>query len=130
MPSKTCEQCGTAFEAKTSRARFCGSGCRARKAEGVKPAAGRRRVKPWDRRILLAVSRQLADAGRGSTALGLMAVDLARTLGDPDLSGSARATVARELRATLTEALEGARRKDNPVDALKQRRDAKFAAAG
>jgi hypothetical protein len=136
--TRACQQCGRPFEAKRSTAKYCGSGCRARRARGaasvVEPMdAHRQELLPFafdlrlpdpgevtEPSIVVAVRAELAQAGRLDSALGQAALALAQLFGAE--TGSALASVSRELRATLTEALAGARpQQRSALDELRER---------
>ena len=125
MDPHICLQCGKPFEVGPgSRAKYCGSTCRARRSEG-KPAAGPKpRAKRADYRIRDQVRVELKEHGREGTSLGLIALDLASQLAQSNLPPATRGGLAKELRSTLVAALEGARRKTG-VDELKERRNGK-----
>ena len=126
MADLVCEQCGKTFEG--TRARFCGSGCRTRRARGAKPAGPGRPKRRADYCLRDRVRAELKEAGRESSALGLIALDLASQLGQQDLPPASRGVFIRELRVTLEAALAGGA-KETRVDELKGRRDAKRTAA-
>ena len=112
METRHCERCRKPFPAKLKTARFCSDSCRAANGKDVK--AGRVVVAMPDREaplgppvaggVLAAVTRELQDAQRTDTALGAMALELARTLDDPMTPPAAKATLTKQLAATLIEA--------------------------
>lgn len=122
MAERVCEQCGGTFGGV--RARFCSPQCRTKRSRGEPPVAPRRARRRADYRIRERVRAELQAIGRESTALGLLALDLAGQMGDPELPAAGRVVLARELRTTLLAACEGARLPTG-VDELKGRRDAK-----
>lgn len=146
-----CEVCGDAFEAQRRTARFCGSKCRMRAHRGAevvplrpeparKPAPRARRKaaanadeesQPVLGQVEAAVTKQLADAERLATPLGQAALVLARRLdsGKYD-TGSAMASLVRQLEATLESATADAKVADDPVDELRRRRDRKLGFTG
>lgn len=102
--------CGTEFTAKNPRARFCSDRCRKRpqrtgqvvSIETPKPDASN--AGP----IEAATAAELTEAGRLDTMLGQTCLALARRLDTPGVdTGSAVASVTRELRATMTDATRG-----------------------
>jgi len=106
----TCVVCGAEFEAVRA-ARFCSDRCRKRAARGrpldAAPAAP---VAFLEGAVTAATRDALAAAGRTLTPMGQAALVLARRLDTPGLdTGSALASITRQLGATLAEALKGAR---------------------
>jgi hypothetical protein len=65
---------------------------------------------------VVAVRRDLAVLGVEDGAAGRTAIELARSLADPSTPASARAALARELRATLAVATANGRRATSPTD--------------
>lgn len=130
--TRTCAQCGKPFEARSSRAQFCSSTCRAHKAKGQpsrapqpdapeQPPAGQES----------SVRAVLEAAGRESSPLGIACLVLARRIdGSAQETPQALAALVRELRATLAEALDGAGQAADTVDEVGARRDAKLRAVG
>lgn len=132
----TCSEptCGKTFEAKRSTARFCGSNCRVK-------AARRRATEPetapadapqtvLDVPLLVAATiDELAKADRLGTALGQAALVLAEKACNRHDTGSATASVIRQLQATLSAALAGAESSSDPLDELDARRRAKASGA-
>ena len=107
--SVTCP-CGTVFEAKHPRARYCSDRCRKRPQRGSKPAQVASFVATPHRigAVEKATAGELAAVDRLETSLGAQCLALARRLDMPGMdTGSAMASVSRELRATLAEATRG-----------------------
>ena len=130
--TRTCAQCGKDFEARSSRAKFCSSTCRARKSEGAAPRdaePSEAAPQPTTGAQESSVHAALLEAARESSPLGIAALILARRL-DASASETPQAVAAlvRELRATLVEALDGAGQAADTVDEVGARRDAKLAA--
>lgn len=154
---RACDSCGGKYEAKTARSRFCGERCRKR-AQRTRPDAvvrqlpvkgakrGSRKApkgseqvaapaspKPVEGPVLVSTRKTLEDAGRLDTPMGQAAMVLAARL-DFCLrdTGSAVASLARELRSTLDAATAGANRVGSPTDRmrdeLRERREAKSGA--
>ncbi len=138
----TCEACGKTFEARRSTAKFCGATCRKRKERGnAAPARKAAEARPPVRLVaseglpaqvagqpvVEAVRKELEAADRLDTALGQQAVRLAERLHSEYDTGSAVASVSRELRAVMAEALKDAGAAADPVDELAQRRQRKAA---
>lgn len=125
----TCS-CGTVFEARSAKARYCSDRCRKRKGKAdelaervvdfpAEPAGFGGAVERETRRALEA-------AGRFETPLGQMALALARRLDCPGLdTGSAMAAVAKQLEAVLGSATKGVAKATAPEqlrDELAERR--------
>ena len=125
MAERACPQCGNPFDVPpSSRKVYCGTTCRVKHHEGKAAAVPKRRRRPLDFRIRRQVLAELKEAKRESTSLGLVALDLAGTLADPDLPPIQRASVAKSLGAVLEQALAGVKKRTE-VDELKERRDGK-----
>lgn len=111
MVEVICGGCGEPFEAKTRRRKWCSDACKMRHRRGgsetVAPSAVDEAPAdpPADEGLLAAVRRELAEAGRLDTIAGQLAVQLARQVTAVDAKGVAG--LSKELRAVLTEALEG-----------------------
>lgn len=122
MSTRRCESCDKPFPAASARSRFCSNTCRSRahrarggkqqpeqqaevrKLRSVDPAA------PMDdigASLTASLERQLREAGRLDTWQGQGAVTLARRIDASRDTGSAIASLHRELRAAVTEALKG-----------------------
>lgn len=134
MPQRACDHCGVAYEAKRKTSRFCGVNCRNRHARhpelavldggsgsptpgGGSPASTSPTVD--------AVRRELAAVDRLDSIAGSAALQLAAALDSPTETGSAKASLARQLVATLEVAMKGVKVADDPLDELKRRRDQK-----
>lgn len=72
----------------------------------------------------------LQDADRLDTVLGQQALALAAQIVSPFQTGAGVASLSKELRAVMAEAMRGVAAAADPVDELRRRRDAKRAAAG
>lgn len=129
---RNCDSCGKAYTAKTARSRFCSTACRVRASRGVvvpieTKAPTSRSTKeasasPELVGVLGATYRELDAAERLETAYGQAAMVLARRIDAGRDTGSAMATMTRQLRETLAEALKGARREGSKLDELTERR--------
>jgi hypothetical protein len=130
---RNCDSCGDAYTAKTARSRYCSDRCKVRYSRGVvvpietkakpspPPAAGDD-VRPQPAGVLGATIRELELAERLETPAGQAALVLAWRLDGNRDTGSAMATMTRQLRETLAEALKGARREGSKLDELTERR--------
>jgi hypothetical protein len=130
---RNCDSCGVEYEAKTARSRFHSATCRVRASRGVvieMPAASRTSTTTTGSAspavqltgVLGATYRELEAAERIETAYGQAAMVLARRIDAGRDTGSAMATMTRQLRETLAEALKGARREGSKLDELTAKR--------
>lgn len=127
---RKCDSCGKAYEAKTARSKFCSTTCRVRASRGavvvpLNPPSSQQDAGPSKADgagIAPAVARQLEVAKRLDTPLGQAALTLARRIDESRDTGAAMASMTRELRATLADALQGVAQEGNRVDDLRARR--------
>ncbi len=125
-----CEACGESFVARSPRARFCGPTCRSRAHRGtvvtLRPSEAPRAPATSGNPDGLVESTRLTltAAGREQTPTGFAALELARTITDPATPPGAKATLTKEFRATLAEALKGVA-VASTVDDLRSRRAAR-----
>lgn len=119
--TKLCEGCGKPLEAKDRRRRFHNDACRMRKNRAQvipirsKPEASRGSVET-------AARAELDELGATESLLGQTVLALAARIDVGNETGAATAALAKEMRATMTEASVGARRVASPVDQLRQKR--------
>jgi hypothetical protein len=138
-----CEVCGGTFEAKRRTARFCSSNCRVRshrgaqvvelKAKPDRPAAKAKAEEPAGNigSVEAAAIKTLTDAGRLNSVMGQAALVLARRLDATTVdTGSAVASVVKQLELALEAATAGANVAADPVDELRNRRDRKLGIVG
>jgi hypothetical protein len=114
---RSCDLCGTEYEAKTVRSRYDTDLCRKRALRGV-PRAAEVKDLPLQQAVeglASAVRLELVAGDRQNTALGRAALALAARIDAQQDTGSGVASLARELRATLTAALAGVAAADSPV---------------
>jgi hypothetical protein len=124
---RTCERCGTEFEAKTSRRRFCGSTCRARKAEG-RPAPGPKPKKAKPRTdVAEALLQELQKLRMANVYEGRVALGIARQLDTDTVVGAAYASLSRELDRRVEALRLKAERADDPAKVIKGRLEEKRA---
>jgi hypothetical protein len=76
-----------------------------------------------------AITEELEAAGRLGSVLGRQALALARAVDDPSTSGAAVASLSRELRVVMAEAVRGAVVVRDGLDEVAARRAAKVEAA-
>ena len=117
--TRTCQACGKTFEARSPRAKFCGASCRGKAHRGtivpLKSVAITAPVASVAASGLVESTRAaLAAAGRDSDPLGWGALALAETIASAETPPAAKATLMREFRATMAEALRGAAKASGP----------------
>lgn len=114
---RPCDACGEQYEAKTIRSKFCTDLCRKRGQRGVRAPAvvAELPARPVSAGLAPAVRAELAEGGREDTALGRAALAIAARIDSQLDTGSGVASLARELRSTLTAALAGIEKASSPV---------------
>ncbi len=129
---RSCGSCRTLYTAKSPLSRYCSSRC-AKRAQrtGLSRSAAEPAVvavvPSGTGAVEAAVREALEAAGRLSTPLGQTAVVLAHRLDAPGgESGSALASVAKQLALTLTAATSDVRPADDLLTELRARRDRKL----
>ena len=139
-----CAGCGEAFEAGSSRAKWCSARCRKRaqrSSDVVEPAVESKSVDPRDDDggLVAAVRAELERAGQLDTVPGQQALVLARAMTKVDASGLSG--LSKELSRVKAEALgesspspgpgvaTGDDDEDDEVKAARRRREEKAAAA-
>ena len=126
--TRTCAACGKPLTTTNARAKNCSDTCRARVSKGnVVPIPQRKAPDPTAVLLVDATRDMLAEYGRESHPLGLAALEVARSLADVNTPASAKAALAKQLEASIAAAIKGATAAENPVDAIRARRDAKRA---
>jgi hypothetical protein len=128
MALRSCDVCDRQYDAKRPSSRFCGATCRKRNQRSPEPAAAPALFVAPASGLSAATAAELEAAGRLETSLGQAALVLARRVDGGDREpGSALASLVREHRASLAEALRGAQQAASPLDEVKARRDRKLA---
>jgi hypothetical protein len=123
--SRSCQQCGKAFESASAHARFCGATCRKASSRGApKVTELRAPVVQPGQGTAAQVRAQLESAGRLETYLGAAAIALAERI-DSATAVMGFAALVKELRSTMDAALAGVQREASPLDEIKARRDLK-----
>jgi hypothetical protein len=131
----SCQECGKLFEAKRRGALFCGQTCRkrsssrdieARKEGQIVPITA---ISPPETPVqrreagLVATTRaKLEEAEAIDTVPGQIALRLAEKLAQPGDTGSAMASLARQLSAAMAEALAAGTKQADGIDELAERR--------
>ena len=129
--NRRCDVCGVPYEAKRAASKYCGDVCRKRATRGaplavlevdadpaVGPAGG----------TVAAVRVELEAVEQSTSALGAMALALAARVDSGRETGSAMATLTRELRATMAAAKAyGSPSAGSIVDELRRKREERAA---
>lgn len=128
-----CGVCGSSFETKRRNAKYCSDRCRKRAQRvGVNAASDATSLPPDepssqvnDADSLVSAARaELVAVGRESTAAGRAVLALARRIDSSTMEpGSSLAALIREFRASMAEAVKGAEKAADPVDALRAKKD-------
>lgn len=114
MTERDCDYCGNAYEAARPNSRFCSALCRKRNQRD--PAAAKIKTvssslppatPPVDMTLADVVKRDLELGDRLDTLPGQLALALAVRIGSPGTTASSVATLSKELRALVAEALVG-----------------------
>ena len=133
---RSCDVCGTTYEAQRSAARYCSGTCAKRAQRGgiARSRSAPHRPPPASLRpvsgLLDAVRAELAAADRTNTVAGQLALELARRIAEAPPMNTGVAALSKQLQATIAQALAGAPAPGRgPVDELKSRRDRKRRAA-
>jgi hypothetical protein len=126
----TCS-CGTTFEAKNPRARYCSDRCRKRTQRGgagvvVELTQATAGDAPTPGPVASATERELSEVNRLDTALGQACMAMAHRLDRPGVdTGSALAAVAARLESLMASATKGVAKATSPQqlrDELAERR--------
>ncbi len=149
MKKRACDACRKLYEPKRSTSKYCSSLCRTRASRAGTSTPRTATVidvtgmgeafagallggdRPDEGAVTRATRKALEDADRLETVAGASALALARRVDSPMTdTGSAMATVVRELRAVMAEATKGTAAKTSPQglrDELADRRAAQGA---
>ena len=132
---RDCAVCSRSFEYRRPEAKYCGPVCRNRASKSAttgaplvttppKGAAMSKPAGPGSQDLVAAITAQLDGAGLLGSAVGHQALQLARRMGEYD-TGGGLASLSRELRAVMSEAMRAGTAAEDPLDELRARRDAK-----
>jgi len=130
---RNCASCGVLYEAKRPNSKYHNDTCRKRgqRAPKVEMSLPELLVglgsAPREQPLAAAASRELEAAGRLDTYLGQAALELARRISSPMETGASIASLVKQLRETMADALKGAATADDALDELRKRRDSKRA---
>jgi hypothetical protein len=127
----SCAKCQTLFEARTRQATFCGVKCRQAASREDREARKEGKIAPISvisppetpdsppRSSLVATTlAKLEEAEAVDTVEGQIALRLAEKLSQPGDTGSAMASLARQLSAAMAEALAAGTKKTDVLDEL------------
>lgn len=122
---RPCDSCGRPYDAKRASSRFCSDTCRKRAQRngesGPKPAS-----EPQSGgTVVQATAAELDSLGLRESRLGQQALRLAQKLESAFDTGSATASVSRELDRIMDKAIASVGKAGDSVDEMKARRDAK-----
>lgn len=126
--TRCCDSCGSEYLAKRANSRFCSDRCRKRAQRGDVVDFPSRQ--PETGALEAAARVELETAGVVESFLGQDALRLARMVDTGKGTDAAMATLNRELRATMAEALSRAARPDSPVTRLRDELAARRVARG
>lgn len=118
--TRSCDECGKPYEARRSTSRFCSSSCRVR-AHGDRPRVVSVPTASLPGNAVAVARAQLEEAGRLDTPEGVAALALGALLDAGVQSGAA--SIAREYRAAMADALGDVALKSHPADELLARRN-------
>jgi hypothetical protein len=138
----SCAECGTLFDAKSRGTTFCGVACRKRSSRRdiaarengvlapVTPiSAPNQPEKAAEPELVAQTRRTLEEAEAVATVHGQIALTLAKKLALAVDTGSAMASLARQLSAAMGEALANGTQQDDALDELAKWRDKKASGA-
>ena len=116
---RACDACSAPYEAQRAWSRFCSPTCRSRARRGARAPQPVPPTPPGDGGLVRAVVGELEEAGRLETALGQATLAVARRIDENRDTGSAMASLSRELRVTLEQAVAGARVAASPLEQMR-----------
>ena len=134
----SCKECGKLFDAQTRARVFCGTACRkrssdrdiaARKNAELAPVSSISPPETASSPLVSMTRRELEEAGVAETVNGQIALRLAEKLSQPGDTGSAMASLARQLSAAMSKALASGTKKADALDELAAWRDRKASGA-
>lgn len=124
----TCQHCGSTFETRSHRAKWCSERCRKRRERaGGGTFADVVAMPPPKEGVERATTAELERLGVASTPYGAAAIALARRIdrGDYADTGSALAALVKEWRATMAALRDAGSREADVLDELRARRERK-----
>lgn len=132
---RSCAGCGLSLASSRADAVYCGDTCKKR-AQRAQRAAKRLDIAPErgvtldsgvEAPLVVSVRSALAEADREASVAGQVALELAVRVANRKELGSSVASLAKQLRETMAEALAGVAQAADPLDEIRARRDAKRA---
>jgi hypothetical protein len=127
--TRPCDSCGTPYEAKRAASRFCSSRCRVRSSRSPAKAVDAPAAPltdPATSGLLIATTAALEAAHVLDNALGQLAIEVSLRIVNPAETGASVASLAKQLRETMTAALNTSEEVvADPLDELRRRRDRK-----
>lgn len=119
---KVCEACRQSFESPNPRKRFCDASCRSRGHRGAVVALPNEPLTAAS--SVTAATRTLLEAAdRAETPAGASALALAARIDSNSDTGSAMASMVRELRAAVADATAGVAAAADRVDEIRAQRE-------
>lgn len=135
MVKRHCDSCGKEYQPERKTSKYCGPTCRVRASRGavVRPIGSARSSKS---KTVVVSDQQLSDASsvtemmkidlrkadRLNTVLGQAALTLSLRIDSGRDTGSALASLTKEMRATYELAMRGTQSDDSPLDELMRKR--------
>jgi len=127
--TRQCDACHEDYEARRAASRFCSPRCRVRASRSPANAVDAPTTPPSDPAtsgLLIATRRELEASKCLDTALGQLAIEVATRIVNPGETGASVASLVKQLRETMTAALDGSEEVVvDPLDELRSRRDRK-----
>ena len=126
MQELVCQACGEDFEARRRDAKFCSTRCRkrAQRHPGSRAAVDQG-TSVAAIGLVIATEAELEAAGKTDSVLGQLAIQLARRVATAGPAESGFSGLVKEFRAVRAEVLGRDQKQSDPVDEVKQRREAK-----
>lgn len=126
MAMRPCDSCGKEYDAKRPVSRFCSGTCRKRaQRAGLSGPVPTVTLGGTDGPVAAATRAALDAAGMLGTPIGQSTVALARRMDANADTGAGLASLSRELRAAMAEALADVTPAADPLDELRARREAR-----
>jgi hypothetical protein len=117
---RSCAACGRDFEAKRSTAKYCGSSCRARKAQGKVRASAARPDDQESESIAEALRAELESLGVLEQYEARTTLRLARQLDSGVIVGAAFVSQSKELDRRVEELRRRAPKADDPTQGARE----------
>lgn len=124
--TRPCDVCGQPYTAKRPSSRYCGDTCRQRaRRAGISNEPPTVTLGGVDGPVAAATAAALEATGMLDSPIGQSTVALARRMDANADTGAGLASLSRELRAALAEALADVTVAADPLDELRARREAR-----